>query len=61
MKPLTVTSPVTVDIRREEPGPAKLKPGSERVDAFTVRYTGEDFWRVFHAMFYEKPDFPLPD
>jgi D-amino peptidase len=61
IKPLVAAGPVTVDIRREEPGPAKLRPGAERIDAFTVRYAGPDFWSAFHGIFYEKPDFPLPD
>jgi len=59
--PLVAHEPVTVEVTRDEPGPAKLRTGAERVDAFTVRYTGAHFWQVFHLMFYEKPDFPLPE
>ena len=49
IQPLTVDGPVTVEIEREKPGPEELRPGWERVDAFTVRYTGESFWDVFCA------------
>ena len=59
--PLTVAPPVTMEIEREESWPAKIKPSAERVDAFTVRYSGDSFWKVFHDCFYGKPDFPKPE
>ena len=61
IEPLTVDGAVTLEIWYEEPGPAKLRPGAERVDAFTVRYTGEHFWQVFNHAIYGKPDLPLPE
>ena len=61
MAPLTVGGEVTLEIQREEPGPARLKPGSERVDAFTVRWSGEHVWQVFNHAVYGKPDLPLPE
>ena len=59
--PLTLKGPVTVEIQREEPWPARVRDGAQRVDAFTVRYTGRTFWQVFHHFCYGKPDLPLPD
>jgi D-amino peptidase len=59
--PLTLAGPVEIEIEREEPWPAELKPGAERVDAFTLRYKGDHFWQVFHRIFYGRPDMPLPD
>lgn len=59
--PLTIERPVVIEIVREDPWPAKLKEGAERVDAFTVRYTGAHFWQVFHHLSYGKPDRPLPE
>ena len=61
IQPLTLEGPVEVEIEREEPWPAKLREGAERVDAFTVRYTGDHFWQVFHHVCYGKPDFPMPE
>jgi hypothetical protein len=49
-----------MEIVREEPWPAQIREGAERVDAFTLRYTGQSFWGVFHHHFYGKPDFPKP-
>ena len=37
------------------------REGAERVDAFTIRYTGGSFWSIFHHHFYGKPDFPYPE
>jgi len=59
--PLALEGPFVMEIEREEPWPAKIRPGAERVDAFTIRYTGERFWSVFHHHFYGKPDLPLPE
>jgi D-amino peptidase len=59
--PLTTEKPVTMEIEKEEPWPAIIKQSAERVDAFTVKYTGDDFWQVFHNCFYSKPDFPKPE
>ena len=58
--PLTIEGPCVMEIVREEPWPAQIRPGAERVDAFTIRYTGDRFWSVFHHHFYGRPDFPLP-
>ncbi|MDP6041144.1 MAG: M55 family metallopeptidase [Candidatus Latescibacteria bacterium] len=59
IEPLTADGPVEFGVTRPEPGPATLREGLERVDAFTVRCTGESFWHVFH-LFQGKPDFPVP-
>ena len=60
ISPLTIDGPTTIDIERDDPWPATLKPGAERLDAFTLRYSGENFWTTFHHIFYNKADFPLP-
>ena len=52
--------PAVLEIEREEPWPAQIKPGAERLDAFTIRFTGARFWQVFHHCFYNKPDLALP-
>ncbi|MGQ9554572.1 MAG: M55 family metallopeptidase [Anaerolineae bacterium] len=52
IEPLVAQPPVTLDIRRREPGPAEVKPGGERLDAFTVRYSGKDIWTVFNQAHY---------
>jgi D-amino peptidase len=59
--PLKASGPAVMEVTREEPWPATLRPGVERVDAFTVRYEGASFWQVFHGYYYNKPDMPLPD
>jgi len=61
IKPLALEGPFVMEIEREEPWPAQIRPGAERVDAFTIRYMGERFWSVFHHHFYGKPDLPLPE
>jgi D-amino peptidase len=58
--PLALEGPFVMEIEREDPWPAQIRPGAERVDAFTLRYTGDRFWRVFHHHAYGKPDLPLP-
>jgi len=58
--PLVLEGPVVMEIVREEPWPAQIRPGAERADAFTLRYSGDRFWSVFHHHFYGKPDYPLP-
>ena len=58
--PLALEGPFVMEIARTEPWPAQIRPGAERVDAFTIRYTGDRFWNVFHHHFYGRPDFPLP-
>jgi len=60
IRPLTIGGPVTLEIEREEPWPAKIPSHAERVDAFTVRYQGDTFWQAFHAAAYGRPDMPLP-
>jgi D-amino peptidase len=59
--PLAVRGPFVMDVERQEPWPAEIRPGAERVDAFTIRYRGDSFWSVFHHHAYGKPDLPLPD
>lgn len=59
--PLKAEGPIVMEVTREEPWPAQLRTGVERVDAFTVRCEGDSFWQVFHAYFYQKPDFPKPE
>ena len=58
--PLTLEGPVVMEIVREEPWPAQIRAGAERVDAFTIRYTGDRIWGVLHHHFYGDPDRPLP-
>ena len=58
--PLTLKGPYVMEIVREEPWPAQIRAGAERVDAFTLRYSGDTFWQVFHHHFYGRPDDPLP-
>ena len=61
IQPMIARSPVTLEIRWRKPGPAELKPGAERVDAFTVRYVGEDIWKVFNqAHSEENPQYDFP-
>lgn len=60
IEPLISDGPVVMEVTRPEPGPATLKDGIERVDAFTVRCKGESFWQVFHRFFYGEADFPVP-
>ena len=50
-----------MEVERDDPWPAQIREGAERLDAFTVRYTGETFWQVFHHNSYGKPDLPLPE
>jgi D-amino peptidase len=58
--PLKLESPLVMEIAREEPWPEQIRPGAERVDAHTIRYSGDRFWSVFNHHFYGKPDLPLP-
>ena len=59
--PLALEGPLVMEIEREEPWPAKIREGAERVDAFTLRYMGERFWEVFNHHFYGKRDLPVPE
>jgi D-amino peptidase len=59
--PLRIEGPVVMEVVREEPWPAQIRQGAERVDAFTLRYTGDSFWSVFHHHIRGRPDFPLPE
>ncbi len=61
IEPLRAEGPVVMEIEREEPWPAKLKEGAERVDAFTIRYSGDHFWQVYHHYYQGRPDLPLPE
>jgi len=59
VEPLVSDGPVVLEVMRPEPGPASLREGVERVDAFTVRCEGETFWQAFYH-FRGTPDLPLP-
>jgi D-amino peptidase len=59
--PLCLNGPVVLEVERVDPWPAQIKPGAERLDAFTIRYTGDSVWQVLHHHFYGKPDLPLPE
>ncbi|NLS79290.1 MAG: M55 family metallopeptidase [Chloroflexi bacterium] len=61
IKPLVLPSPCVLEVQKVEPWPAQIKAGAERVDAFTLRYTGASAWQVLHHHFYGKPDLPLPE
>jgi D-aminopeptidase len=58
--PLTMEGPYVMEVVCENPWPAQLRPGAERVDAFTIRYRGDRFWGVFHRHIYGDPDQPWP-
>ena len=60
IEPLRIDGPVTLERWREDADASEGGPGSERMDANTVRWKGEHFWQVFHHAFYGKPDLPLP-
>jgi D-amino peptidase len=60
MKPLKADGPTVMEVTRPEPWPAQLRPGVERIDAFTVCYKANTFWQAFHGYYYQRPDFPLP-
>lgn len=50
--PLVASRPATYEIRGRQPGPEKVKESGERLDAFTVRYTGPTIWDAFHLAHY---------
>ncbi|MDF1514131.1 MAG: M55 family metallopeptidase [Anaerolineae bacterium] len=59
--PLSVQNPVVMEITYHKPWDAdRIRPGAVLVDANTIRYTGDNFWSVFHHHFYGRPDYPLP-
>ena len=58
--PLKIEGPVVMEVVKEEPWPAQIRAGAERVDAFTLRYTGTSFWSVFQQR-RGRPDFPVPE
>ena len=58
--PIVPDGPITMEVEREDPFPADIREGAERVDPFTIRFVGDTFWQVFHQCFYGKPEFPLP-
>jgi D-amino peptidase len=61
IEPLVVQDkPVVMEVQRETPWPAEIRPGTERIDAFTLRCEGDSFWQVAHQYFYNKPDLGLP-
>ncbi len=59
VRPLVAEPPVTMEIEHREPGPLNLGPGAERVNAFTVRWTGPSLWSVFHLATYGR-EVPRP-
>ncbi len=59
VRPLVAEAPVTMEIEHREPGPATLGPGAERVNAFTVRWTGPSLWHIFHLATYGR-EVPRP-
>lgn len=61
IEPLRAEGAVVMEIEREAPWPAKLREGAERVDAFTIRYTGDHFWQVYHHHYQGRPDLSLPE
>jgi D-amino peptidase len=61
IEPLTLDGPYVLEIEREEPWPAQIRAGAKRVDAFTIRYSGDRIWGVLHHHFYGDPDRPLPE
>ena len=61
IEPLRMQGPFAMEIVKDEPWPAEIRPSAERIDAFTIRCTGVRFWSVFHHYFYGDPDFPLPE
>jgi D-amino peptidase len=58
---LALEGPFVLEVEREEPWPAEIRAGAERVDAFTIRYRGERFWSVHYHHSRGKPDMPLPE
>ena len=60
IEPLVAEGPVVMEVTRPEPGPASVRDGVERVDAFTVRCEGASFWQVFHHYHYGRPDELVP-
>jgi D-aminopeptidase len=59
--PLALPGPIVMEIEREEPWPAEIRPGAKRVDAFTISYAGDSFWSVFHHHVRGRPDLPMPE
>jgi D-amino peptidase len=59
--PLMLEGPFVMEVEREEPWPAEIRAGAERVDAFTIRYTGDSFWGVFHHHAYGKSGLAGPE
>ena len=59
VEPLVAKPPVVMEVENREPGPVTLRPGAERVDAFTVRWTGQSLWDVFNMAYSGKP-IPVP-
>ena len=60
IEPLVAEGPVVLEVTRPEPGPASVREGVERVDAFTLRCEGASFWQVFHHYHYGRPEEPVP-
>ena len=58
--PLRIEGPLVMEVVRDEPWPAQIRQGAERIDAFTIRYTSPTFWSAFHHHAYGKPDIPYP-
>ncbi len=61
ISPLVIEGPVVMEVHHPDPWPLKIRNCAERVDAFTLRCEADTFWSAFHAYFFDKPDFPMPE
>ena len=59
IEPLVVAGPVVLEIQRREPWPEQ-PPGAERVDDYTMRWTGDDMWSVAQLASYGVANAPPP-
>jgi D-amino peptidase len=60
--PLKISGRIKMEIERENGwDTGNLRQGAILIDANTIRYTGDNFWSVFHHHFYGKPDYPKPE
>jgi len=58
--PLTMPGPLVMEIVREEPWPAQIREGAERVDAFTSATQGIASGASCTPLL-RQPDLPLPE
>ena len=61
IKPIVPGGAIVMEVEQEQPFPARIREGAERIDGFTIQFKGDSFWSVFHQCFYGRPDFPLPE